>query len=41
MNGQGVFEWPDGKVYNGDFLNDRKQGFGTLCWPDNRKYEGH
>ena len=25
-NGKGKYVWPDGKVYDGDFVNDQKHG---------------
>ena len=26
MNGKGKFYWPDSKIYDGDFVNDVKEG---------------
>ena len=40
MEGQGVFKWPDGRKYEGDFLDDKKEGLGTLHRPGGGKYEG-
>jgi hypothetical protein len=40
MHGKGVFKWPDGRVYEGDYLNDKKHGNGKVSWPDGREYEG-
>ena len=40
MHGSGTFKWNDGRVYEGEFSNDRKSGYGVLTWPDGRKYEG-
>ena len=40
MNGKGIFEWNDGKKYDGNFVKDKKEGFGILTWPDGRVYEG-
>lgn len=40
MHGRGIFKWPDGRVYDGDYANDKKHGFGRVCWPDGREYEG-
>jgi len=28
--GKGKFIWKDGKVYDGDYSNNKKHGFGTL-----------
>lgn len=27
-SGHGIYSWPDGKLYKGEFLNDKKHGFG-------------
>ena len=35
-----MFRWNDGRVYEGGFVMDRKQGHGVLTWPDGRKYSG-
>merc|ERR1712061_817460 len=32
--------WPDGHEYSGQYVLDRKEGFGIFLWPDGRKYEG-
>ena len=40
MEGHGVFTWPDGRNYEGDYKNDKKDGKGIFYWPDGRKYEG-
>jgi hypothetical protein len=40
MNGMGVFTWKDGKKYEGEYLNDKKHGYGRIVWPDGRVYEG-
>ena len=40
MHGQGVFSYPDGRRYEGYYLNDKKNGTGTMIMPDGRKYEG-
>jgi len=40
MNGKGLFTWPNGKKYEGEFLNDKRHGFGKFYWPDGRTYEG-
>ena len=43
MEGKGIFEWPDGRKYDGNYVDDLKSGVGTFYWPgpDKRKYEGH
>lgn len=30
MNGKGIFIWPDGRRYKGEFANDKKDGFGIM-----------
>ena len=47
MHGQGVFTWPDGRIYEGDYKNNLKWGQGKFSWPDKndrlkvRIYEGN
>ena len=40
MHGRGIFTWLDGRLYNGEYFQDKKQGFGEFSWPDGRKYTG-
>ena len=40
MSGHGKTIWTDGRFYIGEYLDDRKHGFGTFQWGDGRKYEG-
>lgn len=40
MNGKGVFIWPDGSKYEGDFAYDLKDGNGVFTWPDGKQYTG-
>ena len=40
MSGYGVMKWPDGKVYEGEFMNDLKHGKGRLVTQDGKVYEG-
>jgi hypothetical protein len=40
MHGNGVFTWPDGRRYEGSYVQDKKQGHGTFEWPDGKKYVG-
>ena len=35
-----MFQWPDGRKYEGNYVDDKKEGQGTFYWPDGRKYEG-
>ncbi len=40
MHGKGVFTWPDGKKFVGDYKNDKKDGNGTYWWTKDKYYEG-
>ena len=40
MDGKGLFSWPDGRKYDGEYLNDKKHGFGIFTFKDGRVYEG-
>lgn len=41
MHGQGTYKWPDGRMYNGSYQNDKKDGFGVYIWVDGRAYLGN
>ena len=32
MDGKGKMTWADGTIYEGEYKNDKKNGFGTLTW---------
>ena len=34
MNGKGKFEWQDGRVYEGDWKDDKRDGFGRMLFSD-------
>ena len=40
MNGKGKFVWSDGRTYDGEYVNDKKQGHGIFTWPTGKKYDG-
>lgn len=40
MEGKGVENWKDGRRYEGDFKNGKKDGEGTFDWPNGNKYVG-
>ena len=40
MEGRGIETWNDGRKYEGDFKNGKKDGAGTFEWPNASKYIG-
>ena len=40
MEGMGIYIWNDGRVYSGQYKDDKKHGFGVYTWADGRCYEG-
>ena len=40
MHGHGVFNWKDGRKYEGDYVDGKKQGNGLFTWLDGRVYRG-
>ncbi len=32
MDGKGLFTWPDQRKYEGDYKDDKKDGYGTFEW---------
>jgi hypothetical protein len=32
MNGKGEFTWPGGKKYVGNYVEDKKEGYGEFSW---------
>ena len=40
MHGNGVYKWADGRMYEGEYLNDKKHGYGIYTYPDGRSYKG-
>lgn len=36
----GVYKLNDGSVYEGEFKNDKIEGYGKFIWSDNKTYEG-
>ena len=41
MHGRGKFYWPDGRVFEGKFIKDKKTGMGTITYSDKRKEVGY
>jgi hypothetical protein len=40
MEGRGKETWEDGRRYDGDFKNGKKDGEGVFEWPNGTKYIG-
>ncbi len=40
MEGKGIEVWSDGRKYEGDFKNGKKDGEGTFEWSNGLKYIG-
>jgi hypothetical protein len=40
QNGKGRETWPDGAMYEGDYLMGKKHGHGTFIWSDGSYYQG-
>ena len=41
MNGFGKYSYSDGKIYEGEFVNDIKHGKGKMTFPDGTIHEGN
>lgn len=41
MNGKGKMVWKDGKIFEGSFINDKKNGQGIMQYPNGKKVEGN
>ena len=41
MLGDGVFEWPSGLQYIGEYMERKRHGYGVQLWPSGAKYEGY
>ena len=41
MHGKGVYKWPDGRKYEGEYHMDKKEGYGVYYWPDGRIHDGY
>lgn len=40
MHGKGTYKWLDGRMYHGEYKNDKKDGYGVYQWADGRAYIG-
>ena len=41
MEGVGIYMWNDGRIYEGEYKDDKKHGYGVYKWADGRKYTGY
>ena len=41
MSGFGFYIYDDKVTYDGQFANDKKEGYGIFDWSDGRRYEGN
>lgn len=32
MDGEGIFNYPDGRIYKGTMVNNLKHGYGEMTW---------
>lgn len=40
MHGKGVFDWPNKRRYEGNYVQEKKEGYGEFSWPDGKLYKG-
>ena len=40
MNGEGIYRWVDGTVYNGEWREGKMHGTGTFTLEEGRYYTG-
>jgi hypothetical protein len=36
MHGKGLYTWKDGRFYEGEYIDDKKNGYGVYVWADGR-----
>ncbi len=41
MEGVGIYQWSDGRKYEGEYKEDKKHGYGIYQWADGRVYMGY
>ena len=41
MHGRGVYIFPNGNRYDGEWLADVKEGYGVLTYVNGERYEGY
>ena len=40
MHGKGVYTWPDGNRYTGEYVNGKKEGWGVYTYSNGKEFEG-
>lgn len=40
MHGKGEFRWANGNKYNGEYKEDKKDGYGEFTFADGKIYKG-
>ena len=40
MEGKGIYSWPDGSEYNGEYKNNIREGEGTFKWANGVIFQG-
>lgn len=40
MHGKGVYQWPDGRKYEGEYFCNCKHGWGVFKWSNGTRYQG-
>jgi len=38
MSGSGVYSWADGRRYEGEYVDDKKEGYGVFSWADGKTH---
>ena len=40
MEGKGLFKWPDGNEYEGNYVKGIREGFGKFTWSNGNSFKG-
>lgn len=40
MHGRGIYKWPDGSEYEGDYVDNIKEGYGFFKWSNGKTFKG-
>ena len=41
MHGKGLLTYENGNTYEGEFVKNRREGYGSFSWVNGKKFEGH